>query len=237
MNSLKERWIGFRWRMKHSLDKNAIAGWLSVPWPGMSDWLRLNWLPILLIAAVFIVELSLALGYGVARPQFIYWWLVVPGDYLLTVDLICLIGIVVSFLLRNVRWYVRVLVVMPFILLVFISLLWAFILMGLFTHPEHVSSVTFQGHVYHLSFEDDISGEYYTTFFLYECDSAGWWCHDVDTIPMSYADRQSVVLAADDAKNTLYIIQTDSDLEGTRIIKQYVGARGEITAQPTPTAP
>jgi hypothetical protein len=62
MNSLKERWIGFRWRMKHSLDKNALAGWLSMRWPGMSDWLRLNWPPILLILAIFIVELNLALG-------------------------------------------------------------------------------------------------------------------------------------------------------------------------------
>jgi hypothetical protein len=235
VNSLKERWIGFRWRMKHSLDKNALAGRLSVRWPGYKSWIAMNWLPILLILATFITGLRLALGYGLVGQQFIYWWVMQPAYYQIVVDLVCVIGLVVTLLLRNVRWYVRVLVVIPFLVMLPVSFVQVFRL-NFLTYPEHVSSVTFQNHVYHMSFTPPFSTPY-ATFTLYECDSMGWWCHVVERVSAPIEGRQSAVLVANDESNTLSIVSTDHALSGDGVIRQYVGAGGVIAAQPTPTAP
>jgi hypothetical protein len=48
---------------------------------------------------------------------------------------------------------------------------------------EHLTSVTYQGHVYHLE-RQYFSGIY---LHLYECDSSGRWCHEVRCFPYDEA--------------------------------------------------
>jgi hypothetical protein len=83
------------------------------------------------------------------------------------------------------KWRVRARLTLAFLLLPAIA--WIndppLILATPWGDVEHLTSVTYQGHMYHLE------RQYFSGIYphLYECDSSGTWCHDVRCFPYDEA--------------------------------------------------
>jgi hypothetical protein len=143
------------------------------------------------------------------------------------------------------RWFFRVPLVIPFLALIPIS--W---FTGFFWHfpasTEHISSVTFHNHVYHLSYmpasDIEISGPSHDSFSLYECDKIGLWCHFKDGVATWFVPGfkntgpHSVTLVVDDTRDRLFTVATGLP-DGTPIIIQEYIFTTRLKPAPTPAAP
>jgi hypothetical protein len=169
-------------------------------------WVRKNRLLVALVGLLFLVEVGLLLRVGPGGGQLIYWLMVLPDLFWGVVILIAGIAIAISFLVRPMKWYARAAIIAPFILVQPMAWLqWSISLAPLF-RTEHITSISFHGHLYHLSFQEGLSGEEYGEYGLYECGAVGFWCHKVDHfVAYSVTQSHDAVLVADPVNDVLYV--------------------------------
>jgi hypothetical protein len=179
----------------------------------MRSWLSRNWQSILVSIVLLYVEMVFALRWDLKGKRIIYWWFIIdqskPLLQFYVVGIAGILAIIVSFLVNGLKWYIRVAVVVLFCL----PLPMAY-LRGTFLHLskyEHVSSMTFQGHVYHLSYME-LSGIYYS---LHQCDRIGLFCHEIDNFGHSSVHPNDVTLIADSDKHLLLV------LDDISIVREY----------------
>lgn len=194
----------------------------AVWWACIKPWLGKNWLRLLLFIVLLLFEMGLAMGLIPTRDGTIYWWTIYPKLYVNTVEVVALAAMLASFTLWPVTWFARAGILV--LLLIMQPIAWGHALgmTNLFTHEEHVNSVSFQGRVYHLSFENGISGEPYDAYFVYECDSIGFWCHQIDRFEVGEAsDPYDVALIGDADHHVLYMTWVNPVTGKIRIVREY----------------
>lgn len=190
----------------------------------IKTWLRVNRLTLALIGGLFLAEVALLLRVGPGGGQYVYWWMIAPGLFCGPVVILAIIAIVMTFRSRPRSWYLRAVFGLPFIVSLPLGLLASFHVSPFFARNEHVTSGSFHGHVYYLSFDaaPPLSGEFYRYYTLHECDSIGVWCHWIDT----YSDYEDIpldkVIAADPVNDTLYVVSVNPIDGSRRITREYV---------------
>lgn len=152
--------------------------------------------------ALFFVEAFVAAGCSLGGGTRFYWGFIIEQHmpiHFYVAGLISLLLILAGWIVRDLRWFIRLGLTALFVLPLPISLFAGFVFPG---PVEYVGSVTLHGHVYHLS-TAELSG---TIYYLHGCDSIGFFCHPVADFWGPVSDPSRVGILADPDRNAIYVV-------------------------------
>jgi hypothetical protein len=161
-----------------------------------------RWKLLLVLLALFVLDVALSLHIGSHGDPRIYWLYILDESefpfYFCAVMLVAAMGGVIIPLWRKVKWYLYPLLIIAYLLPLPLGIFGHFMSLS---SERHVTSGGFCGRVYHVS-DSLLSG---TTYHLYECDRVGLVCQWVD----SQYTIGSLPTSTDDLDSVLYVNGND----------------------------